>query len=332
MLTRKRKNENNNKGTKKTLEKPTVNTIKDLINISEGSKIYKNLDMHMLWRITPYLKELDNMIGLESVKKTILYQILYYLQGMYIQNNNEYLHTVIYGPPGSGKTTIAKILGNIYHEMGILNSDLQTAFKIAYREDLIAGYLGQTSIKTKKLLTSCIGGVLFIDEVYSLGPKDGDRDSFSKEAIDTITSFLSEHKNDFCCIIAGYEDKINECFFGQNTGLLRRFPWVHRIEPYRPEELYEIFLHMIQKDNWGIDADKQDIIRILHDNNDIFKYGGGDIETFLTKCKIVHSHRVFGLPQNQKFILTKKDIDNAILMAKSSIKIKEKGPPEHMYM
>ena len=81
-------------------------------------------------------------------------------------------------------------------------------FKIAKREDFVGEYLGQTAIKTKKLLKSCLGGVLFIDEAYALGPGQKDRDSFSKEAIDTLNAFLSENKDNFCCIIAGYENDI----------------------------------------------------------------------------------------------------------------------------
>ena len=95
--------------------------------------------------------------------------------------------------------------------MGILSN--KGNFTIAKREDFIAQYLGQTAIKTRALLESCIGGILFIDEVYSLGPGQKDKDSFSKEAIDTLNVFLSEHKDNFCCIIAGYEKRYREMFF-----------------------------------------------------------------------------------------------------------------------
>ena len=102
--------------------------------------------------------------------------------------------------------------------MGILSKN--GPFRIAHRDDFIAGYLGQTAIKTTKLLNSCLGGVLFIDEVYALGSGQEDKDSFSKEAIDTITGFLSDHKNDCCVIIAGYEKEIEDCFFHQEQRIL----------------------------------------------------------------------------------------------------------------
>ena len=190
---------------------PPANTIHDLIELGKSIRFYKNIDTIMLWRITPYLEKLDKMIGMASLKESILFQVMYYLKGFHLKNKNEeYLHTMILGPPGHGKTEIARIIGELYQAMGILSPS--GPFKIAYRDDFVAGYLGQTAIKTKKLLKSCIGGVLFVDEVYSLGPGREDRDSFSKEAIETITGFLSDHKNDFCFIGAGYEEDVKKMF------------------------------------------------------------------------------------------------------------------------
>ena len=97
---------------------PNVENIKDLIVIGETSKFYKNIDVLMLWDILPYLKDLDNMIGMESVKETIFYQVIYYLQNMHTKNKNEeYLHTVIMGSPGCGKTSLARVIGLIYKNL-----------------------------------------------------------------------------------------------------------------------------------------------------------------------------------------------------------------------
>ena len=224
------------------LEKsPPITCIFDLIKIGHSIKLYKNINSIMLWRINPYLEELNSLIGMKMLKESIYCQILYYLQGLHTRNKtHEYLHTMLYGTPGSGKTTVAKIIAKIYQGLNVLSKN--SSFKIAHRNDFIAGYLGQTAIKTQKLLNSCVGGVLFIDEVYSLAPKNNDKDSFSKEAIDTLTSFLSEHKHDFCCIAAGYEYDIETCFFSMNKGLKRRFPWVHKIDKYSSLELAKIFL------------------------------------------------------------------------------------------
>ena len=179
-------------------------------------------------------------------------------------------------------------------------------------------YLGQTAVKTRKFLDSCLGGVLFIDEVYSLGPGQKDKDSFSKEAIDTICSYLSEHKNDFCCIIAGYEKEIKKCFLSVNSGLERRFPWVHLIDEYDEENLAEIFLKLVSEINWTLheDVNKNFLINFFRENKDNFKNFGGDIETFITKIKMSHSKRIFSLGKEFKFIITNDDIYKGLEMTK----------------
>ena len=264
---------------------PSANSISDLIEIGKSIKLYKNIDTVMLWRITPYLEQLDKMIGMKSLKESVFYQAIYYIKGMHTLNkNDEYLHTLIMGLPGHGKTEVAKIIGKIYQSMGILSST--GPFKIAYRDDFIAEYLGQTAIKTRKLLESCLGGILFVDELYSLGPGDKDRDSFSKEALDTLTGFLSEHKNDFCFMGAGYEEDIKRCFMGGNKGLERRFQWIHKIDKYSPDELSDIAMKMIKDMKWQISMDKKDIVEIIKKEKDLFKHAGGDVETFLSKMKM----------------------------------------------
>lgn len=301
----------NNKRPRFNVEKYSVNSIKDLIKIGNSFNFYKNIDIVMLWRILPHLEELDKMIGMNSLKETLFFQLIYYLQKMHTKNKNEeYLHTIIMGSPGHGKTEVAKILGKIYESIGILSSSKN--FKIAYRDDFIAEFLGQTAIKTRKLLNSCIGGVLFIDEVYSLAPRDKDKDSFSKEALDTLTSFLSEHKNDFCCIAAGYEEDIQKCFFAMNKGLERRFTWIHKIDDYTSEQLMEILKVKIIEMKWGMSFETKDVIELINNNKDRFKNAGGDIETFLTKCKMIHSKRVFSLSKKHKFVITKEDLINTM--------------------
>lgn len=296
---------------------PPVHSIQDLIELGKSVKYYKNIDTVMLWRITPYLEELNEMVGMESLKKTVFSQVIYYLQGMHKKNKGgDYLHTVIYGSPGTGKTTVAQIIGKIYKGLNVLSPNGE--FRIAYRDDFVAGYLGQTSIKTKKLLNSCIGGVLFIDEVYAMGPRDSDRDSFAKEAIDTINAFLSEHKNDMCCIIAGYEDEVANCFFSMNKGLKRRFPWVHRISEYKPVELANMFLKMVKSAEWETSFDKKVLCRLFDENKELFVDAGGDIETFLTKCKMMHSERVFTLNREEKFILSEEDLKTALKFLKEN--------------
>lgn len=310
---------------------PPINSIKDLIEVGRSIKFYKNMNTIMLWKITPYLEELDKMVGMETLKETVFFQIVYYLQGMHLRNkDDEYLHTIITGAPGTGKTSVAKIIGKIYQAMGILSAS--GPFKIAYRDDFIAEYLGQTAIKTRKLLKSCIGGVLFIDEVYSLAPHKSDRDSFSSEALDVLTAFLSEHKNDFCCIAAGYEKDIKQRFFAKNEGLERRFTWIHNIEEYSPDNLTEIMMLKIKDMNWDTSFKREEMVKLIKNNKDYFKNAGGDIETFLTKCKMLHSRRVLSLGSEHKFVLTVGDLNETMEYLKKTNKKEKDEPPMHMYM
>lgn len=292
---------------------PTVNSIKTLIEIGRSLKIHKNINTKMLWNILPYLEQLDDLVGMESLKETILLQVMYYLKGFHVRNNNEYLHTMIMGPPGTGKTTVALIIAHIYQGMGVLSED--GPIKMAHRDDFIAGYTGQTALKTKKLLNSCLGGVLFVDEVYSLG-SDTKNDTFSKEAYDTITAFLSEHKNDFCFIGAGYESEIDKCFFGSNKGLRSRFQWTHRILKYSDENLADIMLKMIKSIAWNICIEKKYLIELINANINLFSNYGRDVEIFLSKIKMYHAKRVFSLENEHMFVLMKKDFEGGIEMMK----------------
>jgi SpoVK/Ycf46/Vps4 family AAA+-type ATPase len=176
---------------------------------------------------------------MRSVKDNIINQIVFFLQGLNNEDpdKNDMMHTVITGPPGVGKTELGKILGKVYKAMGILSSD---KMKIVSRSDLVGKYLGHTAKKTQEVIDECKGGIMFIDEAYSLGNKEG-RDSFAKECIDTINQNLTERR-DFLCIIAGYRDALDDCFFSYNEGLKRRFSFRYDIEAYDANELKHIFI------------------------------------------------------------------------------------------
>ena len=148
----------------------SVETIADLIEIGQMydpirdfDKDY-NIDIRTLYRLIQPLTDLQNMIGMKCIKEDIVDHILFTIQ-KFDENHETMMHTVIEGPPGTGKTEVAKIIGKIYLEMGILRNN---KFIKATRSDLIAGYLGQTAIATQRIIDSAAGGVLFIDEVYKL--------------------------------------------------------------------------------------------------------------------------------------------------------------------
>lgn len=313
---------------------PPINSLADLILISNSFKFYKNLDTLMLWKISPILEKIDAMIGMEKLKKSLLYQILYYLQGMHVpkkknDDEGEFLHTLLLGKPGSGKTTIAKLIGELYKAMAVLSPD--GVFKQATRADLIGKYLGSTAIKTKTLLKSCLGGVLLIDEIYSLSGGNVEKDSFSKECIDTITAFLSEHKNNFCLIACGYEDEVERCFLSMNPGLRRRFSWKHIIEDYSTKDLCKIFFKKLGSIGWETVITEEFLEKLFRKNQNIFSDAGGSVELYLTKCKIAHSRRVFGRDSTEKYIITEPDLIEGISLMESTEK-KDSKPPYGMYL
>jgi hypothetical protein len=285
-----------------------VQDILDIINDNLDYVDYEyNINMQMLQNIREPLSELNSMIGMKTLKNSIVDQILYFVQGLH-DNSNDFLHTVIYGPPGSGKTEIAKLLGKIYSKMGILSKG---TFKKVTRSDLIAGYLGQTALKTKDVINDALGGVLFIDEAYSLGNPEK-RDSFAKECIDTLCEALSDKKGELMVIIAGYENELRENFFNFNEGLNSRFNWRFKTDKYDGDDLFLIFQKMVNQINWKLDNSITG--EWFKKHYDSFPYYGRDMETLLTKTKISHGRRVFCLPAEEKKIITSIDINNGYKM------------------
>ena len=296
-----------------------INNLQDLIdlgNMYDSNKRY-NIDLKILNKLVSSLTELNNMIGMETVKQDIVDYILFRIQN-FDSSNQDMMHTVIQGPPGVGKTEVAKIIGKIYLAMGILKNE---KFIKARRSDLIAGYLGQTAKATQKIIDSAIGGILFIDEVYSLGNSEK-RDSFSKECIDTINENLTEKKTDFICIIAGYKDEIDSCFFAYNSGLERRFPVRFTIEEYKAEDLFLIFNKKVTDLGWLLDDSVK--VDFFIENIDSFKYFGGDIEILFSRCKRAHSRRVFTSKESEKKIITNTDLQRGFQSFKAHRQDKQK--------
>lgn len=289
----------------------------EIMDYFKENVVYERL----LW-IIEELRELDGLIGLGSLKGSIIDQIIFFVQNL---QAGELMHTVLYGEQGCGKTTVGEIMARMYSKLGILTKG---TFRIARRDDFVAGYLGQTAIKTKKLLDSCKGGVLFIDEAYSLGPNGSDNDSFAKEAIDTLNQFLSENYNDFICIIAGYEKNLNDNFFSQNPGLDRRFPWKFNIDKYSTSELFNIFKHNFSG-NWICDVD--DKCEHLFNTKD-FTNNGGDCKIIYDRCKIFHGRRMFNSSGSGIYTIKNEDVENAVIDFMKTKKKINKDVPVGIYM
>ena len=240
------------------------------------------------------LKELESIVGLGNVKQCILEHVIYMAQEL--NSETDMSHIQIVGEPGGGKTTLAAILGHIYAGLGFLEHG-----NVVYvtRADLIGEHLGSTSIKTEEMLNTCRGNVMFIDEVYSFGCRDK-KDSFSKECLDCINQFLSTYRQDILCIIAGYEEDIEECIFSVNKGLKRRFPFKYIIPTYTIEELKRIFISQVHINKWHINERENMLKTIFNEQNKhLFKCSGGDTEILFVRCKMAHSSRLF-LDNNNK--------------------------------
>lgn len=311
-----------------------INGLQDLLKLIEDCPIKHdieyNINMHSIHSIKRPLQDLNNMIGMQKLKDSVIDQIIYFAQDLH--KNNDFLHTVIYGPPGTGKTELAKIIGNIFSSIGILEKNI---FKKVTRADLIAGYLGQTAIKTREVIKSCLGGVLFIDEAYALGHSEK-RDSFAKECIDTLCECLSDNKSNIMVIIAGYEDDLNKCFFSYNSGLNSRFPWRFNTDTYTPNDLNLIFQKKVKDISWSFKTTPMPD-SWFEDNMDYFKFFGRDMETLLAKTKIAHGRRVFCKDKSEKCLLTHQDIERGFMMFKDNNEVNKRTidnmkSVSHMYL
>ena len=287
-----------------------VKSLVDLLHIinthAYDAETQYNIDLKSLHAIKEEMTLLNDMIGMETIKTAVMNQLLYFIQnlGTGDAGNGDFKHTVISGPPGTGKTEIAKLIGKMYSKVGILKNNV---FKKVTRSDLIAGYLGQTAIKTNKVVSECIGGVLFIDEAYSLAAQDGN-DSFSKECLDTLCEALSDHKTDLMVIIAGYEDDLNGTFFKVNRGLESRFIWKFRMDPYTADELMRIFEKKIADNGWNLNIDTHILRTWFTRNHKKFVHYGRDMEQLFTYAKIHHSRRIYGKPAELRKKITIDDL------------------------
>ena len=303
-----------------------INLIYDLINKDPPPKRIKRklpIKLYKLIDILEPLENLNKLIGLTKLKDQLLEQLLYFVQG---NNDNIMLHTVIEGPPGTGKTTVANIMAEIYAGIGILKKN---KFTVVKRDDLIGQFLGETTIKTMETLNNCKNGVMLIDEAYSLGSADN-RDSYAKEAIDCINQYLTENSDKLICIIAGYREELNMCFFSQNKGLRRRFPWTFTIENFTKEELAQIFIDNIKYTNeYELDEDIDNKYIESKINKEYFYGNAGDIDNILSRIKIINSRVNFCRENN--YILTKKIIDEGFEKFYETRTKINSNPPSMMY-
>ena len=284
------------------------NSITDLINLG---KQYKNklrekkrysLNIKKLHKLIGPLEELQTMIGLEGIKHDIYKQIVYNLLEL-DDKAKDMWHTVIEGSPGVGKTEIANILAKVYNAFGITKTSKVCSLK---RDDLIAGYVGQTALKAREKFNKAKGGVLLLDEAYSLGDKDG-KDTFAQQMLDLLNAFLSENP-DTVCIVTGYKKALQEQFFAANEGLKRRFSKWFEIGNYSPEDLRLILFKIIKSHSWSYEDQETILLDFFEKNQKYFIFNGGDMLNLFGCAKKSHAMRLLEIEEEDVLNKSRKVI------------------------
>lgn len=274
---------------------------------------------------TPDLKdllaELDSLVGLEKIKENVK-SLINLVKVRKLREENGLsspaisLHLVFMGNPGTGKTTVARLIAQLYHAIGVLSKGQLVEVD---RSGLVAGFVGQTAIKTNEVIKKALGGVLFIDEAYSLASSSsgaGGAD-FGQEAIETLLKAMEDNRDDFVVIVAGYEN-LMENFINSNPGLESRFNRYFIFEDYTGQQLYEIFLSMCKKNQYILDEGANEyskkFFEDMYQQKDENFGNARDVRNIFENIITIHSNRVAQLENPTKddlMTICKEDIEKA---------------------
>ena len=241
--------------------------------------------------------ELDGYIGLDAVKKEVRNLINMVTVHQMREKNGLpttelSLHMVFSGNPGTGKTTIARLMARIYHALGILSKGQLVEVD---RSGLVAGYVGQTALKTSKAIEKALGGVLFIDEAYALNGRS--ENDFGQEAIDTVLKAMEDHRDDLVVIVAGYDD-LMEAFIHSNPGLESRFNRFLHFADYSLDEMMQIFAMQCKKGCYILEKEAEEQVRafIREENTDGISFGNArGVRNLFERILVQQANRLAGM-------------------------------------
>ena len=279
----------------KELKENQVKPVEVKTTVVDGSAKLALNELIGLTSVKKEIQELENFIKVMNMRKK---------RGLPVTDISK--HMVFTGNPGTGKTTVARIVAQIYKENGILEKGhlIETD-----REGLVGQYIGETGKKTRNVIESAMGGVLFIDEAYSLIPKDSDKD-YGPEAVATLLKMMEDYKNDFVVIVAGYEDEM-KFFIDSNPGLKSRFTSYINFPDYTPEEMQAIFELRASKDMFEIsEGAEKELLELWKQSHKYKNLGNGRcVRNVYEKVQRLQSNRIIeqNLTKDEDFIMILKE-------------------------
>jgi len=261
------------------------------------------------------IAELNELIGLKNIKEEIK-TLINFLKIQKIREEkglatqDRALHSVFMGPPGTGKTTIARLVGRIYKHLGFLKRGHLVETD---RAGLVAGYIGQTALKVDEIVKTALDGVLFIDEAYALSRGGEDKRDFGNEAIEALLKRMEDHRKQLVVIVAGYPDEM-ETFIKSNPGLQSRFNRYYFFNHYSPEELVQIFKLFASKADFKLDEEAEEKLLFIFEKvckDRPFNFGNARVSRNLfEKCIERQANRIVGIaPLTEDILITLTEAD-----------------------